>query len=70
MNLSFDLKKRHAGLKRNIKFDEDDRGLYMDIKLNEKSDWKRVNPAQASAAKAAGGRNPPRALDKMSLRAC
>ena len=47
MNLSFDLKKRHPGLKRNIKFDEEDYGLFMDLKLSEEADWKRVKPAQA-----------------------
>ena len=50
MNLSYDLKKRHASLKRNIKFDEDDYGLYMDLKLDDDSDWKRVKPALAEAA--------------------
>ena len=40
MNLSFDLKKRHPGLKRNIKFDEEDMGLFMDLKLGEDKDWK------------------------------
>ena len=50
MNLSFDLKKRHPGLKRNVKFDEDDYGLFMDLKLNEGSDWRRVKPEQARAA--------------------
>ena len=50
MNLSYDLKQRHPTLKRNIKFDEDDNGLFMDIKLNEASDWSRVKPSQAAAA--------------------
>ena len=50
MNLSYDLKKRHPNLKRNVKFDEDDYGLFMDIKLNESGDWKRVKPAQAHRA--------------------
>ena len=47
MNLSFDLKKKHPLLKRNIRFDEDDGGLFMDLKLNTESDWKRVKPDQA-----------------------
>ena len=50
MNLSFDLKKRHPHLKRNVKFDETDSGLYMDLKIKTDSDWKRVKPAQAKAA--------------------
>ena len=50
MNLSFDLKKKHPALKRNIKFDEEDCGLFMDCKLNEAADWKRVKPTQAMNA--------------------
>ena len=34
MNLSFDLKKRHPELKRNVKFDDDTLGLFLDIQLN------------------------------------
>ena len=52
MNLSYDLKKKHPGLKRNIKFDEDDGGLFMDFRLNDDNgtEWKRVKPAQAVRA--------------------
>ena len=50
MDLSFDQKKRHPSLKRNVKFDEEDYGLYMDLKLNDEVDWKRVKPSQAAAA--------------------
>ena len=50
MNLSFDLKKKNPNLKRNVKFDEEDCGLYMDLKMNETADWKRVKPEQAAAA--------------------
>ena len=35
MNVSYDLKKKNPDLKRNIKFDEDDLGLYMDLKLKK-----------------------------------
>ena len=48
MNLSFDLKKKHPDLKRNVKFDEEDGGLFMDFKIG--ADWKRVKPKQARAA--------------------
>ena len=50
MNLSYDLKRKHAGLRRNVKFDEQDKGLFMDLKLDEESDWRRIKPAQAEAA--------------------
>ena len=44
MNLSYDLKKRHPDLKRNIKFDEEDMGLFMDIRLDAEREWKRDKP--------------------------
>ena len=50
MSLSFDLKKKHPGLKRNIKFDEEDMGLFMDMKLDNDKDWKRVRPSNARKA--------------------
>ena len=60
MNLSFDLKRKHPRLKRNIKFDEEDGGLFMDFNLNndDENEWKRVKPAQAERAnkKRKGGR--------------
>ena len=54
MNLSYDLKKRYQGLKRNIKFGKEDRGLFMDLKLSEDKEWKRVKPEQAAAATKGG----------------
>ena len=50
MNLSYDLKQRHKGLKRNIKFDEEDNGLFMDFRLEEGAEWKRIKPSQARTA--------------------
>ena len=49
MNLSYDLKKKHPGLKRNVKFDEHDNGFYMDVKMSEKAEWKRIKPDRAAA---------------------
>ena len=50
MNLSFDLKKKHPGLKRNVKFDEEDNGLFMDFRISGDSEWRRVKPKYAHAA--------------------
>ena len=50
MNLSYDLKKKHQSLKRNVKFDEEDGGLFMDLRIEEGSEWKRAKPAQAMEA--------------------
>ena len=55
MGLSYDLKKIHALLKRNVKFDEDELGLYMDIQLNKDAPWRRVKPEQARKALASAG---------------
>ena len=56
MSLSYDLKKKNAELRRNIKFDEDDLGLYMDFQIKRDSAWKRVKPEQARKALTAGGK--------------
>ena len=56
-SLSYDHEKRHPDLKRNVKFDEDDRGLFMDIKLKGDSDWRRVKPEQAATANKRRKRN-------------
>ena len=50
MNLSYDLKKKHPDLKRNVKFDEEDGGLFMDLRLRTDGDWRRVKPSEAAAA--------------------
>ena len=50
MALSYDLKKNHADLRRNVKFDEDNMGLYMDLQLDQEGHWKRVKPDQAKKA--------------------
>ena len=67
MSLSYDLKKRHPGLKRNVKFDEEDIGLFMDIKLNEDEEWNRVEPSQAHAAMKKRKRNGTRSMDDNRL---
>ena len=57
MSLSYGLKQKHNGLKRNVKFDEEDLGLYMDIQM-------RIKPEQARKALSATGkqRNGPAAI--------
>ena len=55
IGLSFDLKKTHKELKRNVKFDEDDLGLFMDIQLKKDGAWKRIKPDQARRALASAG---------------
>ena len=68
MNLSYDLKKKNPDLKRNIKFDEDDLGLFMDLKLKTEGDWKRVKPAQATAANRGRSKNVTKEIDEEELR--
>ena len=65
MNVSYDLKKRHKELRRNIKFDEEDKGLFMDIRMDEGSDWRRIKPEHAAAA--AKRRNKTKDLDAEDL---
>ena len=48
-NMSFKLKQTNKDMKRGIKFDEDNFGLMLDIKLPGQ-DWSRIRPDQARAA--------------------
>ena len=66
-NLSFDLKKHHPGLKRNVKFDEEDFGLFMDLKLDEAAEWRRVKPAQARAANKGRGKGKLKTIEEDEL---
>ena len=47
MNLAYDLKEKNPDLKRNIKFDEEDCGLFMDIQMKKDGPWRRIKPKQA-----------------------
>ena len=67
MNLSYDLKKKHPALKRNIKFDEDDGGLFMDLQSEEGAEWRRVKPSQAQAANKRRGTGRDRSLEDCLL---
>ena len=55
MSLSYELKKKNPDLRRNVKFDENDLGLYMDIQIKKDGHWKRVNPEQARTANQRSG---------------
>ena len=59
MSLSYQLKKKRPDLRRNIKFDESDYGLYMDLQMERDGPWRRVKPDQAKQAadKAGAGRS-------------
>ena len=47
MSLAYDLKKKNKELRRNVKFEEETLGLYMDIQTERDGDWKRIRPHQA-----------------------
>ena len=50
MGLSYDMKKKNPDLKRNVKFDEDDLGLFMDVQMRKDGPWRRIKPEQARRA--------------------
>ena len=50
MKLAYIMKKKHTSLKRNIKFDEDTMGLFMDIQHENDRPWRRVKPEHAKKA--------------------
>ena len=47
MSVAYDLKKTNADLRRNIKFDEENLGLYMDVCTKKDGNWRRIRPAHA-----------------------
>ena len=52
MGLSYELKQRNPDLKRNVKFDEDELGLFMDVQVKRDGPWRQIKPEQARKAAA------------------
>ena len=51
--VSYHLKKKHPGMKRNVKFDDDEKDLVLDFCLDpDQGNWKKVWPEQAKKLKA------------------
>ena len=50
MRLAYLLKKSNPDLRRNVKFDEDCCGLFLDMQLKKDAEWKRVKPEEAKKA--------------------
>ena len=46
MNLAYDMKQKSPGLQRNVKYDEDELNLYMDVQIEDKGTWRRIRPEQ------------------------
>ena len=66
MSLAYDLKKKFTGLKRSVKFDDEEKSLYMYIQLRQDDNWKRIFPEQAlkaAAARPSGARIGPATLE-------
>ena len=50
MAVAYDMKKTNKEVRRNVKFDEEGLGLFMDIQTEKDGDWKRIRPQQAYKA--------------------
>ena len=50
MSLAYDIKKNNKDLRRNVKFDEESFGLFMDIQTEREGPWRRIRPAAARKA--------------------
>ena len=63
MNLAYDLKAKHPTLRRNVKFDEEDMGLFMDIQTSAEERWRRIKPDQARKLARTRSRGPEKLND-------
>ena len=45
--VSYDLKQKHGGVKRNIRYDDEVMDLVLDFKIDEEAGWKRIRPQEA-----------------------
>ena len=50
MKLAYLLEKTNPDLRRNVKFNEDTTGLFLDMQLQKEGPWKRVRPEEARKA--------------------
>ena len=50
LSLSFQMKQKHANLRRNVKMDDSNLGLVLDFCIGD-GDWKRIRPDEARKAK-------------------
>ena len=50
ISVAYDLKRKNPELKRNVKFDEERLGLFMNFQMSEGSQWRRIWPDQARKA--------------------
>ena len=44
-NVGYNIKQKNLGVRRTVKFDDDNQDIYMDIRINNQ--WKRITPAEA-----------------------
>ena len=54
-NASYNLKQKHQGIKRSIKFDDVQMDLVLDFCTDQNAGWKRITAVQAKAMKAKMG---------------
>ena len=72
MSVAYDLKKKNPDLRRNVKFDEESLGLYMDVCMEKDGSWKRIRPTHAYRVlqnkKTEGDRMGPADMDEDEIR--
>ena len=57
-NIAYKIKQNHPNLKRNIKLDDNRLDIYMDIKIDDSADWRKILPEHAREAAATSGGGP------------
>ena len=57
MAVAYDLKRNNKDLRRNVKFNEEMLGLYMDIQTEPEGSWRRIRPQHSYKALGSRTRN-------------
>ena len=68
MAVAYDVKKVNKDLKRNVKFDEESLGLFMDVQMERDGDWKRIRPHHAYRALGTRSRGGPEEMEEDEIR--
>ena len=64
-NVGYYIKQNNGGVRRNVKFDDENMDIFMDIKIGDQ--WRRITPAEAKQAASAAPRDSGRGSRNLSV---